>query len=201
MVSPFEDRLLDYLVQEHGKSLADDGSPQSRSATSLNKTRLALGGAAAGIALALACVLVISGGLGGGDTPAAFAIEGNPDGTVVLTLKEIIGVGGANAQLANLGVKAAIEPIEAGCTAAGVVDRTYGALAIVQDMVHPASVGGVASGEKRWLIFPSAIPPGDTLGLIAQRSEQGPAATAAYSFRLYRGLAPSCSPPGTFYRG
>lgn len=54
-----------------------------------------------------------------GTSPPAYALQVNTNGSVTLTINELIGINGANAQLAKLGVRARVAKLEAHCTARG----------------------------------------------------------------------------------
>lgn len=82
---------------------------------SARRRRRAVTGAAIA-ALAAVCVALAAGGSGGGVQPA-YAISVNPDGSVALSVRELLGVGPANARLARLGVRARLVRREPGCTA------------------------------------------------------------------------------------
>lgn len=82
---------------------------------SARRRRRGLAGAVAA-ALATVCVALAVGGSGGSVEPA-YAVTVNPDGSVVLSVRELLGVGPANARLARLGVRARLVRREAGCTA------------------------------------------------------------------------------------
>lgn len=197
-MSRFEDRLLVHLIDNHGARLAQaDPAPQPRQPHGRRGGRLAAAAAAAAAALALAAGVVAATLSSGGSTPA-YAVEVHSDGTVVLTLDEIVGVEGANAQLSKLDVKATIARVEAGCTQTGVIDHSRGGAAAIHNIVQPSHTGETG---VRWTINPAAIPPGDTLSLSAQRLEGSTSNLAAYRIALYQGAAPSCTRPGTFYTG
>ncbi len=136
--------------------------------------------AAAALATAGAAI-VAAIALGAGTSPPAYAVSGHPDGTVTVTMNELIGIAGANAALTKLGVKATVVKIEPGCTA------TAGKVPIPPDLVSK-----IAYPEKQGLtIQPSDIPPDDSLLLTAERVGPG----VALSVGLYHGAAPSCVPP------
>ncbi len=82
---------------------------------SARRRRRALAGAAIA-ALAAVCVALAIGASGGGVQPA-YAVSVNPDGSVALSVRELLGVGPANARLARLGVRARLVRRETGCTA------------------------------------------------------------------------------------
>ena len=166
---------------------------------------LATGGMA--IAGVIAAVALTTGGSG---TTPAYAVTVNPNGSVSVTLNEVLGVSGANEQLERLGVRARIAKIEAGCAETGdAIAPGDPADQQIPRMVEPQKVAEGLAGLD-WVIHPEAIPPGDTLLITAQLANEGrPVAkyhgkeitAVASGTGLYRGAAPTCQPPGTFYPG
>ena len=73
-----------------------------------------LAGATALVAAASAAVLAITAAT---TAPPAFAVTDNDDGSVTITLNEITGVSGLNAELASMGVAIRAVPVVAGCNA------------------------------------------------------------------------------------
>jgi hypothetical protein len=124
-----------------------------------------------------------------GTTPsAAYAVTQNPDGTITVTLGELTGVTGANAQLAKLGVRAKVVPVQAGCTARG--ESLSG--------IPPSLSMSIAHVQGQGLaIRPDLIPSGDTLVLIAKQV----GASVGLSYGLYRGAAPACIAVGEDHAG
>lgn len=165
--------------------------------------------AAGGVAIA---GLIVAAALttGGTGTTPAYAVTVNPNGLVSVTLNEVLGVSGANEQLKRLGVRARIAKIEAGCAATGdVVAPGDPSHEQISRMVEPQKIAKGLAGLD-WVIHPEAIPPGDTLLITAQLANEGrPVAkyhgkeitAVASGSSLYRGAAPACQPPGTFYPG
>ncbi len=185
-MSKFEDRLWSELVREHGAELAGGEAPLRR--RRLRGAPLAAGGLLfIGALGAAALILTASGG-----PQAAFAVTENPDGSVTLTIDEIIGVSAANAELAKLGVRVRVRRVERGCTAVGVPDGSHRA-----QVMKTVQMSKLANGfaHIEWIINPRAIPPGDTLGLSAQRVQHGSVHAAATGIELYRGPAPVCVGP------
>jgi hypothetical protein len=69
---------------------------------------------------AVAALLVLAGlALTGGEDQPAYAVAVRSDGSVALTLSEIVGVGPANARMIQLGVPVRLARAEEGCTAQG----------------------------------------------------------------------------------
>jgi hypothetical protein len=137
-------------------------------------------------------------------TAPAYAVVVNRDGSVTLTIDELIGVRAANARLSELGVRARVAIVEPGCTARGVrvrfpprrnpngLPEPWIAGMIRPEKSHPG-FGGLGM-----VIRPAGIPRGDTLLLTARWLNSTHAGTPVHavglSFGLYRGPAPSCVP-------
>lgn len=191
-MSRFEDRLLAHLIDAHATELGQEGPRAARGTRRRRGAVLSLAAACAALVAAVIATLAVVLTSGGG-TPA-YAVEAQSGGTVVLTLNEMVGVEGANAQLSKLGVRAVIARVDPACQETGVVDRSHGAVhGIVQ--LDPDDATGA-----QWVIDAAAIPAGDVLGLSAQQPE-GDSHVVAYAINLYRGHAPACTRPGTFYSG
>lgn len=195
-MSKVEDRLWSELVRDHASELELAGThraPRQRRPR-LRRTPLAIGGL--GLAGAItAATLALTATTGS----PAFAVTENEDGWVTLTINELVGVTGANEELAKLGIRARVARYEAGCTAThGELVRPAATLS-----TPPAEQGGIVQavagqGLAAWRINPSAIPPGDTLSLIATAEDStntGSFAFESFGSALYRGSAPACFPP------
>ncbi len=76
--------------------------------------------AASGAIAIMAGLLVLAGlALPGGDSQPAYAVAVRSDGSVALTLSEIVGVGPANARMVELGVPVRLARAEEDCKARG----------------------------------------------------------------------------------
>jgi hypothetical protein len=158
--------------------------------------------AAGGLALIGAIVAVVWLTASTSTTPA-YAVTVNGDGSVTLTLNEVIGASSANEQLAKLGVRAVIAKVEPGCTATGeAVPIPSSTFSQQERMVETEKPREGLSGLV-WVIHPSAIPPGDTVLITVQLVNGGnPVATfngraisaLSGSIGLYHGSAPACRP-------
>jgi hypothetical protein len=217
-MSSFEDRLWSELVREHGQTLAGTDarpssppwrspsrprrSPRPRGLPGLLRSRR---GPLAAVAAALTAAIVVGAlALSANTTAPAYAVVVNRDGSVTLTIDQLIGVSAANARLAALGVPARAAIIEAGCTAKGVrvrfpprrnrngLPEPWIAGMIRPEKSHPG-FGGLGM-----VIRPAGIPRGDTLLLTARWLDSTHAGTSLHAvglnFGLYRGPAPSCVP-------
>jgi hypothetical protein len=91
--------------------------PRRKEILARSARRRRLGGAALGSAAAGAglCIAVLLGTAGG--TAPAYALSVRADGSVVLSVRELLGVAPANARLARLGVPARLVRRETGCAA------------------------------------------------------------------------------------
>ena len=162
-------------------------------ARSARLRRRGVGGTAIAV-LASACVALAIGGSGGG-VPPAYAVTVNRDGSVALSVRELLGVGPANVRLARLGVRARLVRRVHGCTA-----RVQGALPppaelsretrsqrLLSDRTHASRDRELElqeqrvvaelrflqsmmrptrkAGEFEVVINPATIPPGETLVL------------------------------------
>ncbi len=181
-MSKFEDRLWSELVLDHG--------PQLAGATRVEIPHRSRRGPAAigAVALAGAVAAVALTATTGTSPSVAYAVSQSSDGTVSVTLNELIGVAGANQQLAKLHVKVKVAIVEAGCATKGQI--TLIPPAIVSDLLHPEG--------QSVRIQPSLIPQSDTL-LISARQLASAAVGMSYGF--YRSPAPSCVGVGDSHVG
>ncbi len=207
-MSRFEDRLWAELVEQHGALLADApalpvmATPAGRArrarrvghahrAPSL-RARLAMAGT---LALAISAALVIAiGGLRSGGGSAAYAVVQNPDGTVSVTIREIVGVDGASSKLTSLGV-----PVRVARTAKGCNPRAEGYVParLRPSVSHRIAVLTGGPGHASIVVDPAAIPPGDTVLIGAQPFGSGPRreSKVGLSVSFFKGRAPDCVRP------
>lgn len=189
-MSSLDDFLFSELMAEHGAELelADWAAPTRAPASVLRHWRTPL---LAGLALAGAAVAAILSLAASAPAPA-YAVTQNADGSVTVTINELIGVNGVNEELAKLGVKAVVARREAGCTPTGdlVPLPPLPGTDPAQQAVHAVK----GSGISEWVIQPGAIPPGDTLSLVAERYSEPGLSVLAFGAVLYRGPAPTCYP-------
>jgi hypothetical protein len=109
---------------------------------------------------------------------AAYAVTTHPDGTVVVTINELTGIAGANAQLERLGVPVRVVAVQAGCPISTTIVPT-----------PPSLSGTIAHIEGRGLATrPDLVPSGETLVLSAHQA----GTNVFLSYGLYRGAAPNC---------
>jgi hypothetical protein len=181
-MSSFEDRLWRELASEHRGALAE----LPLTAVPRRRRTLALPAAAAALALAAALAAALIW-LTAGHSQPAYAVTQNPNGTVTVTISQLVGVQGANARLATLGVPVRTVPITPRCmTAAG--EYTLAHIARAQmGKIQTLYKGRYGRGLT---IAPQAIPEGDTLVLAAR--EVRPGGVVALQALVYRGAAPSC---------
>jgi hypothetical protein len=190
-MTDFEDGLWSELVREHGAELLHLGPrPRNRSRRAWRAPLAAGAVAVTGVIVAAALTITAS------NSPPAYALVVHANGTVTLTINELVGISPVNAQLARLGVRARVARVEPGCTAEGHFIRTRlhlhpkSGLPVEPEKLRPG-LGGI-----RMVIHPSEIPPGDTLLLTARRMDGthdgAPFQALGMSMGLYRGPAPAC---------
>jgi hypothetical protein len=209
-VSEFQDRLWTELIGRHGALLAEPAAQRSpltgrapsacperpsparsrRSPARLpgaglssRRRRLAAGTLVAAVA-ASALALQLGPRSGGGST--AYAVAHNPDGSVTVTINELVGVAGANSALRTLGVPVRVAGYDASCTSD---PATYVHVHLSPTLRGRAvDANGPAGGIR---IEPAAIPAGDTLLLGTQEPRPG---VVEVGVSLYRGAVPPCLP-------
>ncbi len=189
-MSNFQQRLWSELVGEHAAALAYPVAvrdrlvdlpivePRARLARrwpALVRGRLVAGLAALAAALAAATIAITTGT----EPSAAYAVTQGADGTIHVSIDDLTGVSGANAQLEKLGVPVRVVPVSVGCEASGE---------IVVPPPPPSLGTAVAHAEDGIAVQPSLIPAGETVVLTAR--QVGSAVYLSYAF--YRGAAPAC---------
>jgi hypothetical protein len=193
-MSSFQERLWSELVNDHALALSRPrGWETSRRSPAIVERRrpslpamprwrsVRLAASAAALASAVTAVLITTGA----STPpsSAYAVTVTPQGTIEVTIDEMTGVSGANADLAKLGVPVKVVPVLPGCP-------------LGKAILIPLSIEGkVVHGEGRGLaIQPNLIPPGDTLVISARWL--GNSGVAGLTSALYDKDVPSCVRPG-----
>jgi hypothetical protein len=101
----FKDNLLDDLMREHGETVQEVPEQRRRSARPVL--------VAAGV-LTIAGVATVAITTSG-NSPEAWAVTKNADGSVTLTIRDIKGVGPANAELREFGISAKAVPMSRDC--------------------------------------------------------------------------------------
>lgn len=190
-MSDFQQRLWSELVAEHAAVLAYPAAahhrlkdlpivePRAESARRWPwpgsvRGRLVASLTALAATLAAATLAVTTGTA----PSAAYAVTRSSDGAVHVSIEDLTGISGANAQLEQLGVPVRVAPLLAGCRASGEIVTP----------LPPSLAGSVAHAEAGIAVRPELIPAGDTLVLTAR--EVGSAVYLTYA--LYRGAAPTC---------
>lgn len=170
----FEDQLWSELARAHG----DELSRARREPARHGRTRpVALTAGAFGV---VGAVTVVSLALTATTGTPAYAVTEHTDGTVAITIHDLIGVDGANAELAKLGVPVRAVTIDSSC------HGTYH-----PDPNLPPVHGTVlvrSTGQDEITVRPANIPAGDTLLLAAKQV----GSRVAMSIALVRDPAPSC---------
>jgi hypothetical protein len=171
------------IVEPRGAAMLGTGALRSRRLV-LRPRRLAAGLAALAAVIAAVSILTTTG-----TTPsAAYAVTQRPDGTLDISIDELTGVAGANAQLTKLGVRVRVVPVQTGCSESAQIVSVPPSLAA--KVARAAEGGGL-------LVRPNLVPPGDTLALTARQA----GSTVALSYGLYRGAAPGCIGLGEAHAG
>lgn len=195
-MSRFEDRLLSELLEQHGALLADaparplPAMPAARLRLRVPIPRLLPAGALglAVAALVAALVIGLSSGGGGGGTPA-YAVVRNGDGTVTVTVNELLGIEGANEELKTLGVPAVVVRSEEGCSTS---PGQYKAAPVSAELSHQIASGSGSGGASSVVIDPAAIPEGDTVAIGVRALETPGEPAAGLEIGIYEGAAPPC---------
>jgi hypothetical protein len=187
-MTAFEDALWAELVNDHGAELLGTG-PRTRGRQRRSR-RLPV---AVGVIALIGAIVVAGLTVTASTSPPAYALVVNPNGSVTLTINELIGITGANAQLARLGVRARVAKLEPHCSERGHFIRVP--LDSPRLPVEPEKLRNGLSG-LRMVIHPSTIPPEDTLLLTARlirgTHDGSPFQALGMSMGLYRGAVPSC---------
>jgi hypothetical protein len=171
----FDDQLWADLVDEHGPALAVAQRATPPRGRGRPRVLAAVGAfGLVGVVTAVALTLTVTG------ASPAFAVTRNADGTVTVTIRQIEGVSGANAELARLGVRARAVTPDPGCTSDPVRARVS---AFAGGALRP---GG---GQDAVTISPGLIPVHETLVLVAEQISGGRTAMAAF---MVVGSAPNC---------
>lgn len=178
-MTSFEDRLWGELAGEHATELALGSPPPPRKRRS--KLPFAATLALLGVVLATVATLTTSPGT------QAFAVTQHPDGTVTVTIKELVGIREANDELAALGIKARAAGVEASCT----TDMSQFAPISIPPQLLGRLVSFGHAEAASVTITPSVIPSGETLLLTARQIAPD---VVALGLQLYRGAVPSCIP-------
>jgi len=197
-----EDLFTAFAAYDHAHALlpeaGDTRPPTARTARHVGRarsTRLRVTLAAI-VATAVLAVLALTSGGG----RAAWAVQLRGDGTVSITLNDLLGVSPANARLRALGLPVTIQQARQRCSAKGELDRRVSTISLLEHVVR-RELRSNGQPKLRWIIYPAAIPQGDTLGLVAQLAPPTRSTRAfVYQAKLYRGSAPGCISPGTFSR-
>lgn len=175
-MSKFEDRLWSELVLDHGPQLA--GMPRLELPSHPRRGPIAV----AAVALAGAIAAVALTATTGPSPSDAFSVSQSSDGDVAITIREISGVTGANAQLAGLHVSVRVAAVQANCSSTGEIVP-----------IPPAIVSDLVQHEgERFVVKPDLIPQGDVLVLSARAVGQ----YIGFGYAFYRGSAPSCVSQG-----
>jgi hypothetical protein len=187
-MTKLQDSLFADLMAEPGaEAVASIRQPPRKKRRPRLRTMSATAGA---LVAALATVLLLSAG-----DPAtpAYAVTVNGDGSVALTVNELVGVDEANQRLAKLGIPVVVARVEASCAATGQIVELP---ASDESLVENKKTGDGLQGLE-WVIHPRQLPEGDTIQVTAQIVNAGTSGRAeiAGGWAVYRGTAPACRRP------
>jgi len=163
----FEDNLLRDLMVNHGSELARGGRPRAR------RVAFRPGRVVAGM-MAVATVATV-GLTTLGNSPAAYAVTQNPNGTVTVSIQDIQAIGPANAVLQALGVRAKAVPMTSDCESLEG-DVTYrGPFSIVTDANGSVTLGqNLPVGYTVLLTVDNSPGVGNGLGFSAPVKDPAP---------------------------
>ncbi|NGY57493.1 hypothetical protein G7043_00955 [Lentzea sp. NEAU-D13] len=137
----FKDDLLDNLMREHGPTVAEpEASKRSTRPVLVAAGALAVAGAAT-VAITMT-----------GNSPEAYAVTKNADGSVTVTVRDIKGIAPANAKLREYGIGAKAVPMSRECAP---LDESK------LDLLGGYQVPRTAEGSVT--MSPGDIPPGYTV--------------------------------------
>jgi hypothetical protein len=179
-MTSFEDRLWAELVSEHATELPLE-EPRQRKRPPRRLPAAVASLALLGVILASVATLTTS------SNAPAYAVVRNSDGTVTVTIHELVGINEANTQLEALEVNARAAGVEAGCTTD--LKRFHPVPFPPQIVGAIISLGHAEAATVT--ITPSVIPSGDTLLLTARQLAPG---FITMGVQLYQGPVPSCVP-------
>lgn len=172
--------------------LSGSAGGRARRAAPRRRRLLPLAGILAVAAATAAAVALMSAG---GAPPAAYAITQNPDGSVTLSLNEVLGLEPVNERLAQLGIPVVVAKPQAGCDERG--EPVQSSAPRFGEMIEPVKTGSGLEGIE-WVIHPALIPAGDTVRVVVQIAPNSPIPALGSGIGLFRGQAPKCALPGTF---
>lgn len=110
-MSSFDDAIWRHLVDRHGAERVEVPVPR----VTRRFPPFAASAAVAGLAAAIAVVVLVLGGTTA--TPAAYALTANGDGTYTVSLTNLAtGIPALNAKFKQLGIRETVIPIESNCT-------------------------------------------------------------------------------------
>jgi hypothetical protein len=163
---------LTTIVADHGAAQATTSAPTTRSGWRRADPRLALAGAAVTVLAAVALIVSASGS----DTPAAFAVEAQPEGEVSVEIRSLEDAKGLEEALGEAGVPASVNYLATGmaCKQPRFQPAPWpdGARAI--SMARVTGDGPFAfSGPLRFSISSDAVGPGQMLVITASASAEG----------------------------
>ena len=138
-------------------------------------------------ALAVAVIVVSAGG---GPTPA-YAVVSRPDGSTAISIRELIGVAGANKKLAALGLPVHIVRSYAGCR---LRRRQYRSDRLPIDRARRISRLAGPADHPTIVIKHGAIPAGDQVVIAVRKLDDARPTAIALQTAIYVASTPPCLP-------
>jgi hypothetical protein len=171
-ITSFEDRLLGQLravVAERGAAAAAEESTTGEIPAWRRGPRLALAGAAV-LAVAAAALVVSAGG---DDTPAAYAVEAQPDGQVSVEIRSLQDAKGLEEALRDAGVPASVDYLGTGMACREPRFQPVTAPAPSDGGKVTSSMSQSNDGATVFTLSHNAVGPGQTLVLTASPGPGG----------------------------
>jgi hypothetical protein len=125
----------------------------------------------------------------GSQTSRASAIEIRPDGSVLVTIREAIGVDVADQRLIALGVPVRVVHFRPDCRARR---SRYAYVRLSPAHEHDVASITAPSANAALLVRTDEIPAGDTIVIAARQLSPGPPVAFGLVTAIYRGATPPC---------
>ncbi len=166
---------LTAIVAERGEGRGAETATSATPCRSAWRSGPRLGLGAAAVSALAALALIVSAG--GSDTPAAFAVEGQPEGAVAVEIRSLEDSKGLEEALDQAGIPASVTYVASGTTCREPRFQPApwpdGARAISMATVSENGRAFVFSGPLRFWISSDAVGPGQTLVITASANAGG----------------------------
>ncbi|RZS34685.1 hypothetical protein EV193_10833 [Herbihabitans rhizosphaerae] len=184
-MSKFEDTLWADLAEHHGADLAH--LPESLPRKEKRTGRVIA--VAAGVVAVAGAGVIVGPSFFGGSPPAAYAVERAPDGTVTVTLREMLGaLDPVNAKLREMGVPVVVVPARPDCRDMG--QRVHPG---PPDMIITIPVSVSSDGFTYHPEIPTPLGLFVVVGAAQYLGKDGRTVTT-FATGGFRDRAPSCAP-------